>query len=271
MKLARGGCKRKMKKNNKYGNFFGYKNDIDFAIETLPDKRLKETIKTCNRNGVFVKRFYLAVEFRELSSISLIITKSNENRIFNIIKKLENSHLLKSSFIYNESEDIELIRLFANKFNKEDVFDIICKASSKKEKFDNLSVQLKEIYKMHKTMTNESISHQIEYNSGRIFYSATIKNIESFFDYGADRVRKIYKKYLWESNDSMNNVNFRYRLRGKVGMYNKMKKINEKLNEEFKWQEKEFEALSAKYRWNLNDYNSDMFSRLAKVRDENEL
>ncbi|MBQ9267329.1 MAG: hypothetical protein IJ217_03520 [Clostridia bacterium] len=250
------------------GKYFGYKNELDFAIETLPDKELREAIKECNRSGARVKGFFTTLEISELASMALRITKENERRLFNILRELEANHCLRIVLAYDEFDHLDTLRIFGNIRNKAKVFTIVRSAVKKKSDFDTLSPQLQEIYKMHKSLVREDLEHQIKYKEGRLLQSTIICNIDSsYFSYGADRVKKIYSSMLWENNDDMRNGNYTYRFRDKNSMLNKMKQINVELDKEFQWQADELEALSAKYRWDPNDENSDMFVRLAKVRD----
>ena len=246
--------------------------EIDFIIEITNDKELREAVKECNRNGARVKRFFTTCEPFELACIALRITKENEGRIFNILKELQENECLKIMFSYNENENLEMLHVYGNIRNKAKVFSIVRYAVKRKCNFNKLSLPLQEIYKMHKTLFKEDIEHQIKYNEGFVFQSAVIRNLDnSYFRFGLNRVKNIFSSSLMQTIDRNGNENFNYRFRIERDMFYKLRSINSELEKEFKWQANEFEALCAKYRMDPSDEDSDMFVRLAKVRDEYDL
>ena len=234
-------------------------NKNDIALETLPDKELKETVKECNKFGAPVKGFYTAMSIYEHAGITLQIKKDNELKIINVLRKLDEEGCLKVALLYDETQNIELVKIFANNINKAKIFKIIREAIRKKSNENQLNNPINEIYKMHKLLKNEDINHQIKYNSGKLFDSFKIQNINSYFEFGANRIKKVFNTYLWESFDNMNNKEYRCFLKSKMSMCNIIGKINNELNEEFKWQEKELETLFNKYRRDAYSEKSDIF------------
>lgn len=251
--------------------YFGYKNEIDFAIETLPDEKLKSTIKECNKYGVYVKGFYTTFNISELAAIKLKITKDNEKRIFNILKHLECNRCLRVTFSYKEDQDLKLITIYANIMNKSKVFDIVRNSVKSKCSFDDLTAETREIYEMHQLLSKEDISHDIGTKNIAMVNTVEVKNIVSYFSYGSDRIKDVYNSLMNGWSCFKNEDSFVVSGINKNQLVDTLHTINDKLYKEFKWQEDELESFSQKYRWNPNDNDSNMFVRLSKVRNNSDL
>lgn len=237
-------------------------------ISMIPDKYMREAALECNRDGVWLWRFFPSFELFELSNIDLRVTKDNIRRIFNILKVLSENQCLNIRFIYREEKYIELIRIYAGTFQREKIFKLVKESVKKKCNLEELTTPLQEVYKMHRTLTDEDMEHQIVYKDESALKCFTMKNIDnSYFSFGLERVRNIFNMQLLRTEDKHRDINYNYRYRTSKTMTKKLKKINEALDKEFKWQAEEFDKMCAKYRHDPNDEDSDMFVRLAKVRD----
>lgn len=241
-------------------------------ISMIPDKYMREAALECNRYGVWLWRFLPSFELFEFSNIDVRVTKDNVKRIFNILKTLSENQCLNIRFIYREEKYIELFRIYAGTFQREKIFKLVKEAVRKKCDFEELTMPLQEVYKMHRTLTDEDMEHQIVYRDEGVLKSFTMKNLDnSYFSFGLKRVKGIFDTQLLRTEDKHMDINYNYRYRPSEMMTKKLKKINEALDKEFEWQAEEFDKMCAKYRHDPNDEDSDMFVRLAKVRDAYEI
>lgn len=242
-------------------------NIIKLAIDIIPNKELKEAAKECNQNGVTVKSFYPSFSINETEYIVLIINKNNELKILNIIKSLYSAGCFNAFLLYNDKEHVESIKITANYFNKIKVFEIIKQSCKNKCNIDDLPEQAKEIYIMHKQLTNEEINHVIHYSAGNFLQSFSINNVDSFLGFESNQIKKIYSSHLWETIDNDGNSSFIYKYREKNRFLQKMRTINLSIEDEIKREEQELKNIYEKYRCNIGE--GDMLNRLSKIRDEN--
>lgn len=247
------------------------KNKIEVAIQGLENKNLKDAIQECNKCGVSVIGFSINLKIFSKAYITLRILKGNERRIFNILNELKKQCPLSIHLLSEENKNLEAVKIFVDWWNQDKVFQMIRQAVKKKTNFENLNQTLQEVYQMHKMLAKEDIDHDICYEEGKLFYGFRISQIQSYFSYGANRLKDIFEKSLEKSINEFEEEEYHYLWHTRKGMLKKLKDLNQKLKEEFQWQADELEALSAKYRRNPNDEDSDMFVRLAKVRDEYEI
>ncbi len=260
-----------MKREKRKKNNFPSKSKVELIAECIEDKSLKNTVKACNEYGVRVAGFFPSFDFFETSYITLKILRGNEKRIFNILQNLEAKRNINVEFLSYGDKNVETVKIFANWWHKKEVFKIIQEAVKKKCDLSKLSDVLKEIYNMHKLLTKEDISHRIHYAKREIIYYFSISNLHSYFSFGLNRVKDIFKNTLGERIDKNGDWQYEYSFHFGKSMLMKLKTLNQKLENEFKWQSNELEALSARYRKNPNEEDTDMFKRLAKIRDEHEV
>lgn len=246
----------------------GVLNNPKRYISMIPDKAMREAANECNNDGVWLWRTLPSFELFELSSMDFRITKDNVRRIFNILRVLSENNCLNIRLIYRERDNVELIRIYANNFQREKVFKLIKSAVKKKCNIEKLREPIQEVYKMHRMLTDEDIEHQAVYKDIGILKMFVMKNVNnSYFYFGLTRVRNIFCQNLPETTDKHRDVNYTCGFDFNSVVLKKLKKINKELEAEFKWQADEFDKMCAKYRHDPNDEDSDMFVRLAKVRD----
>ena len=238
-------------------------------INFIKDKNMREAIIQCNRYGVTVNSYFHSVEFSEKSCVDLKIMKGNEGRIYSILEELKRNKCLDIMLFYDEFRKLDALRIYGSVFNKSKVFTIVRKAVKRKTTISRMSLELQEIYKMHKIMKDEDMEHELLYRNLGCFRFFTMRNVENtYFRFGLDRVKKIFDSLLFRTIDSKRNECYNYKFILESSMLNKLKNINLILEEEFKWQADEFELLCDKYRRTAGNEEVDMFARLAKVRDE---
>ena len=117
--------------NEHRSKYWGYNNAMEFATEFIPNIELKDAIKECNRNGVIVKNFCPSYSINEIDTLTLRITKSNECRVINILKALENNKLLSIVLESDEQNNIVTVKILSNIFNKKEVFNVVKKSCKK--------------------------------------------------------------------------------------------------------------------------------------------
>ena len=240
---------QKKKRSTKKGGMYGeYNNAMDFIIDIIPNKELKEVAKMCNKKGVIVKGLFPSYELTELEYLTLKITKDNERRIFSIIKELSENTSINILFLFDDSNYDECVRIYGNSFNKVKVFNIVKNACKKKCNESSLPNNLKEIYRLHKLLLSEGVKHEIRYKQGIVVKSIIINNIDSYFDYEANIIKSILKKLIWEKFNDITNSSFVYQSFMNRHFIKKIELLNTQIEEEFKQQEIQFKAYCNKYR-----------------------